>query len=305
MKNILDNIKLVVLDTDIWTGRRSLSETDLKMSAGKELPPASLATLGSKLVMDPEVLAVFQNLKKAAVRVLLRVGTRFLGAYAIPVTKIDQVMEEVNAIEKEFNIKKQAFMDSYQASLDSWVAANPGWEIIIKNAAVASTDAAAKLKFATQVIEINPVAGQEQGLEKEVNSLAGQLRQEIEVMAQMTWKQSFQGKSEVTQKALRPLKAMVEKIEGLTFLERSLDDLVQGLRDSLTGLPSKGVIKGRHLAAACGILSVLGNIPEAAEAMEIGETTEDSEETIDSAIVTPAVMQSAQPSQTILPTEWF
>jgi len=41
MQNILDNIKLIVLDTDIWTGRKSLLESDLKLKKGKELPPAS------------------------------------------------------------------------------------------------------------------------------------------------------------------------------------------------------------------------------------------------------------------------
>ena len=301
MQNILDNIKLIVLDTDIWTGRKSLLESDLKLKKGKELPPASLASLGSKLVMDPEKLAPFHALKSAAVRAILRVGTRFLGAYAVPAEKTDEVMAEVNSIEAEFNAKKQEFMDGYQAALDYWVAANPGWENIIQSAAVSPATAAEKLKFSTQVLSIMPVAGQEQGLEKEVNGLVGQLRQEIEIMARQTWKDSFQGKTEVTQKALRPLRGMVAKIEGLAFLEPSLADLVEGLQSTFAGLPPKGMIKGQSLAAACGILSVLGNIPEAAAQEAETVEADESEEITDSADI-PTVRK---PVQMALPNEWF
>lgn len=260
---VLRKVKIVILDVDIWTGRRSLIESDLKLAAGSKLPPASLASLGSKLIMDPEKLAVFHNKKMEAVRILLSVGTRFLGAYAIPDEKIDWVMEKLNAIEEAFNLKKKEFGDEFQSSLNMWMAANPGWEEIIKTSAITAEAAVAKLKFTTQVITVSAVEGQEKGLRKEVDGLADQLRQEVQAMAQATYKISFCGKTEVTQKAVRPLRAMLTKIEGLMFLEPSLEDLVLGLKDTLAELPSKGVIKGRDLASACGILAILGNIPEA------------------------------------------
>lgn len=284
MLEILKNVKLVVLDTDIWTGRSSLQESDLKMTVGKELPPAKLAKLGNKYIYDPERLAPFHKLKAAATRTILKVGTRFLGAYAVPNEKIEGLTAELNSIEAEFNteIAKEFEPENYKTALDSWVSKNTGWEDIISRSSISPEDAAEKLKFAVRIIEISPVKGQEESLKKAVDGLAGQLRQEIEVMAQSTWKQSFQGKTVVTQRAIRPIRTMVEKIDGLTFLEPSLCDLVKGLQDTLASLPAKGILKGKNMAAACGILSVLGNIPEAAEAAEAAEA-EEAEETTETA----------------------
>lgn len=298
MKNILKNVKIITLNVNIWTGRRSLSESDLKLKKGSQLPPETLAKLGSKLVMNPDELSVFQNLKTAAVRAALSVGTRFLGGYMIPNDKIDGLMEKLNSIESLFNEKKEKFRTKFEEAVTAWIDANPGWEDIIRNSAVTADVAASKLNFSKQVFDINPVDGQEEGLQKEVDGLAGQLREEIEVQAQATWKQSFKGKTEVTQKALRPIKAMVAKIDGLTFIEPSLYDLARGLQDTLSGLPDKGVIKGKDLAAACGILAVLGNIPDAAS-----QEAADDLETEESATETAVLPLSPTPAQQ--PLEWF
>jgi hypothetical protein len=94
---------------------------------------------------------------------------------------------------------------------------------------------------------------------------------------------------------------MVAKIEGLAFLEPSLADLVEGLQSTFAGLPPKGMIKGQNLAAACGILSVLGNIPEAAAQEAETVEADESEEITDSADI-PTVRK---PVQMALPNEWF
>lgn len=303
MNNILENIKLVVLDIDIWTGRRSLTESDLKLEAGKELPPTKLASLGSKLVMDPEKLAVFHNLKTEAIRAVLRVGTRFLGAFAVPSDKMEELMAKLNTIVEEFTTKKQEFMDGYNAALEDWVKSNPGWESIIRNDAISSSVAEAKLKFGVQVIEVAPVAGYEDGLKKEVDGLTGQLRQEIEIVARATWKQSFKGKAKVTQKALRPIRAMVSKIKGLAFIEPALDELVEGLEETLSSIPTKGMIEGHDLASACGILAVLGNIPEAETILQVIGQEEDDEETAE--LDFNRVPAPDQPVRAEIPSEWF
>ena len=82
-------------------------------------------------------------------------------------------------------------------------------------------------------------------------------------MAKETWKRSYQGQREVTLKALRPIHTMVRKIEVLVFLEPALNELVEGIKETLGNMPNKGPIKGRQLAEACGILAVLGDIPDA------------------------------------------
>ena len=80
---ITDQLTLVMLDIRIWSGRKKLRPEDLRLS-GDEIPPEDLVSLGSKRVCDPESLKAFYRLKQSAERACLRVGTRFLGGFAIP-----------------------------------------------------------------------------------------------------------------------------------------------------------------------------------------------------------------------------
>ena len=330
--NILDNIRMLQFEIRIWSGQCKLYPEDLKLAEGSKLPPETLAKLGSKLIMDPDKLSVFRTLKQAAVREALSVGTRFLGGYAIPVESIGDLMVKLNALKKEFDAKKEEFLNGYEDAVQEWIAANPGWENVIEKAEAKPADVRSAISFSSQVYNVTLVEEHQEGLAQEVSGMAGQLRHEIELLAKQTWKQSYQGQREVGQKALRPLRAMVRKIEGLVFLEPGLNDLIEGLKETLAALPSKGVIKGRQLAEACGILSVLGNIPEAsttviAEALAEAEAETEAarkaeeETTVESGslfqqksgadtsgvqdIVVPAAHIVKPLEEVARPTEWF
>lgn len=260
---ILDNIRVLTLDIRTWSGRSKLRPEDLKLTEGSELPPESLARLGSKLIMDPEKLSVFVTLRQAAAREALFVGTRFLGGYAIPIDELDGLMQKLGTIKTAFEREKEEFLNGYSDAVQSWIDSNPGWEAVIKNAEAEPEKVRKAISFATQVFSVSPVEEHQEGLVKEVEGLGGQLRHEIEVMAQNTWKRSFQGQKEVTQRAMRPIRTILKKIEGLVFLEPELNELIEGMKGTLDDMPKKGLIKGRHLSELCGILAVLGNIPEA------------------------------------------
>ena len=77
----LKQLTAIRLDVNIWSARRKLTATDL---ATPDLPPESLASLGSKKVCNPEDLRVFATLKARAIALLDRHGVRFLGGWVIP-----------------------------------------------------------------------------------------------------------------------------------------------------------------------------------------------------------------------------
>jgi hypothetical protein len=170
-----------------------------------------------------------------------------------------------------------------------------------------------QLAFCVQTFNINPVEGHETGLETEINGLADQLRHEVRQQARLTWDSSFKGKLEAGQKAVRPIRSMLEKIEGLVFLEPGLNELVTGIRSTLVNLPKTGPIKGGDFAALCGVIHLLGNIPEAREiaenlpvedepadeAVEELESTEDSNEIE----IIPDLLYVPQFEEA--PAEWF
>ncbi len=311
--NILDNIVIIVLSVSLWTGRKQLREEDLKLADGSELPPQKLASLGSKRVMDPAALAPFATFKRRAERTVLAVGTRFLGGYAVPVEKLDGLMAELDVIKDEYNAARIEFLSEYDQAVQDWKAQNPGWEEVIARSVESLEYVRRQLAFCVQTFNINPVEGHETGLETEINGLADQLRHEVRQQARLTWDSSFKGKLEAGQKTVRPIRAMLEKIEGLVFLEPGLHELVTGIRSTLVNLPKTGPIKGRDFAALCGVIHLLGNIPEAREIAEnlpvedepTEETVEGLEDTADSneIEIIPDLLYVPQFEEA--PAEWF
>ncbi|HPJ97326.1 MAG TPA: DUF3150 domain-containing protein [Syntrophales bacterium] len=297
--NILDNIRIIMLDIRLWTGRRHLAPEDLKLS-GKNLPPSSLVSLGSKLVIDPESLTSFSNLKRSAERAILAVGSKFLGGYAIPISNLDTLMSELQKLKEEFSAKKELFLAHYEEAVKGWITANPGWESVIENAAVDPDYVRNALHFSVQVFNVTPAKECPEGLTEEVTGLAAQLRREIQQHAESTWRHSFKGRSEVGQKALRPIRAMIKKIEGLVFLEPELQGLVNSLAQTLDAIPKKGTVKGRQLTEAVGILAILGAVPDGSGQFQAETENTSEEESSDETALPPS-----RPSQAERPAVWF
>ena len=296
--NILKNVVILMPNISLWTGRKTLKPEDLKLASGDSLPPHKLASLGSKKVMDPEALAPFAKFKGQALKACLAVGTRFLGGYAIPIGKVHELMAELVNIESKFKEAKVKFLSEYDQAVVEWKRENPGWEAIIASSVESLQYVESQMQFSVQTFHINPVEGFEEGLEKEIGCLADQLRREIQQQARTAWDSSYAGKLEVGQKAVRPIISMLDKIEGLTFLEPRLNELVMGIRVTIESLPKKGVIKGADFASLCGVMHLLGQIPEAKHISEnpLGEFMEMEEEINESTAMVAEASNISQPN---------
>jgi len=229
-----------------------------------------------------------------------------------------ELAPKLNALMEKSRELKNKLLEGLTEAIEEWKGKNPGWEALIERADISPEAVGKAISFSWQVFNIAPVEGQEEGLEAEVTGLAGQLRREIETEARVLWKKSFQGKAEVTQRALRPIRAMVRKIHGLAFLEPELEDLVNGICDAITALPQKGPIRGKDFASACGIVGLLGNIPNAVEeaeaviaAAKADEEAEDQEgnlleeEAADQTVTSPPFLSAGHAAVPAPPAEWF
>ena len=96
---ILDQVILVKVDANVYGARKKLRKEDLVLADGSKLPPDDLASLGSKKLVDPDKLAVFNRLKKEAERTCLEHGTRFMGGYAVPRAFADSVVANLDRIQ--------------------------------------------------------------------------------------------------------------------------------------------------------------------------------------------------------------
>ena len=262
INHILNSLIVVALDSTLWSGEKKLRPEDL---GGVNLPPDKLASLGSKRIFDPATLRVFKTLKRRAERALSDVGVRFLGGYAIPESALDQVHATLIEVELEFATAKRAFLCEYDAKLEAWLTEAGEWQSIVRRAIEPASSVADKLHFGFTAYKVGePVASSaavQETLVRRVGGLSGQLMLEVAQAAKETLEESYNGRTEVTRKALSPLNNIKAKLEGLMFLNPvEIGGLVMNVNAALAAVPKSGPISGAVLSGIIGALSQMANI---------------------------------------------
>ena len=256
--HIIDKLMALHLDVNIWSARKKLSPEDFAHDA--VLPPDDLASLGSKRICDPEELRVFGMLKSRAVSLLDRHGIRFLGGWAIAEDQAENIVADLHLIEAEFSAAKEAFLTRYDQSVQEWIDKHEEWERIIAGSVVSAEYVRSRIGFAWKLYRIQPPDPADplmQSIAQEVESLGTTLFGEVSKMANDAWQQSFVGKTEITRKALSPLKTMHAKLCGLSFVEPRVAPVADLIATALDSLPKRGSIRGINLVMLQGLVSLL------------------------------------------------
>ena len=258
---ILENLLALNLNVSLWSARRKMSQEDL---GGAELPPEDLASLGSKRIADPENLKVFGTLKARAFNYLDRHGVRFMSGWAIPEEKAGEIVQELLNIRAEFQKEKEAFLADYDQNVQAWIEKHHQWGEIIRNSLVGPDYVRARMDFRWQLYKVAPLeqhpnntAVLEAGLAEEVQGLGGTLFDEVAKSADDIWRRVYHGKTEVTHKALSPLRTLHAKLTGLSFIEPHVAPVADIVQAALQRMPKKGNISGTDLLLLQGLVCLL------------------------------------------------
>ena len=258
---ILDNLLALNLNVSLWSARRKMSQEDL---GGAELPPEDLASLGSKRIADPENLKVFGTLKARAFNYLDRHGVRFMSGWAIPEEKAGEIVHELCNIRNNFQKEKESFLAGYDQNVQAWIEKHHQWVEIIRNSIVGPDDVRARMDFRWQLYKVSPLeqhtdntAVLEAGLAEEVQGLGGTLFGEVAKSAEDIWRRVYHGKTEVTHKALSPLRTLHAKLTGLSFVEPHVAPVADIVQSALLRMPKKGNIIGTDLLLLQGLVCLL------------------------------------------------
>jgi hypothetical protein len=305
---ILDRVVLVKVEANIYGARKKLKKEDLVLADGSKLPPEDLASLGSKRLLDPDKLTVFNRLKKEAERICLRVGTRFLGGFAVPVESAASITTELERIALDFAAAKTEFIAGYDAAVTDWVVRHPEFAGIIEQAVDSVEFVSTRLSFDFLVVSVGlpdslPPADVAR-LESKIGSLSEQMFYEISVEANQLIEQSLLGKEQVTRNALRPIRRMRDKLDGLGFLDHRVAPVVGTIDDLLARIPTKGAIEGsvlQEIMATAMLLSDPDKTRRHGEGLLATQppVIEETEEVIEheepelSAVPTPVIAETA------------
>jgi hypothetical protein len=258
---VLDNLLALNLNISLWSARKKLNTEDF---GGVELPPEDLATLGSKRIAPPEKLRIFSTLKARAFNYLDRHGVRFLGGWAIPEEKAGDIIAELSIIRDEFNTQKETFLNGYNECIQDWIDQHASWGNIIADSTVDPDYVRARMGFVWQMYKVAPLMqhADEQavlnaGLSEEVENLGNTLFGEVAKTADDIWTNVYEGKTEVTHKALSPLKTLQAKLKGLSFIEPHIAPLTEIIQMAFNRMPKKGNIMGTDLLVLQGLVCML------------------------------------------------
>lgn len=254
LTEITDRLTLVILQVSIWSGRKKLRAEDLSLNG--EVPPRDLVSLGSKRVCDPDSLKNFSRIKQASERACLKLGTRFLGGYAVPTDKADELVASLSDFAKEFQSEANAFLSTYEQSVERWVQSLPEFEAPIR-AAIEPVDTVRKrLSFSYQLVRISPAqnAGM---LDEEVASLGDSVFTEIAQLAR-NLQSSFTGKDKLHRRALGTFNRVRDKLDCLSFVDQRLQPVVNTVDDWMSRLPD-GTIEGALFGEGYGLALLLSD----------------------------------------------
>jgi hypothetical protein len=285
---ILDQVVLVKVEANIYGARKKLKKEDLVLADGSKLPPEDLASLGSKRLLDPDQLTVFNRLKKEAERICLRVGTRFLGGFIIPSDSASEIITELERIAEDFGKAKAEFLAGYDKAVNDWMVKHPEFTGIIEKAVDSVEFVSTRLSFDYLVLAVAmPDKLPEKDIERletKIGSLSEQMFHEIAVDANHLIEQSLLGKDQVTRSALRPIKRIRDKLDGLGFLDYRVAPVVNTIDGLLNRIPSRGAIEGgllQEILATAMLLADPDKTRRHGEGLLAGQVivAEDQEET--------------------------
>jgi hypothetical protein len=254
----------VTLEVHLWSGRKRLKKEQLiaKNSEFENLPPASLATLGSIKICDTDDLAPFQAMKREAEKLLAIHGLPLLGTIGIPEAKLDGVFKELAQIQSKFNDKRDAFFKHFNQAIEEWrnQPQNAEWGNLIHDIP-SPEEAAGKMSFGFHLCRVSAPSSDEfseanKVYAKQMTGLKGELFADAAKEADNLITKYLTGagaggvvkkREKVTWKTLRPLKRIGEKFTSFAFLDPTCEPMAEMIDHVLGLLPSEGPIDGVHL----------------------------------------------------------
>lgn len=258
---ILDQTVWIHINYRTWQGKKTMTRAEIdKYSDPDKTPPKDLITPGTKAIADPERLKKITSLGKKIHRECEKVCLKAFGAYGTSVEASEALLKRLQQLKDAHNALITEYLDNYDSSNEQWAKEHPQWEEWLRNSMLSRADIENRFKFDFQAYKISSGGAGDlmnDGLQQEQNGLLGTLLGEIEKMATTAWEASFENRDKTTQKALRPIKTILNKLRTLSYIDGKVNVLIKRVNDVLDSMPKTGPIEGASLSAVSGLMNLL------------------------------------------------
>lgn len=265
MQDVLnEKLTLVSLNISTFSGYRRATREHIA-ALGGTLPASAAVTEGSIKVFPCDGTKALQTVRRGIFRKLQSKGVKALGSqnvFAVLTTELPEIEKEIAAAQVDYKAERSKLDADYEQIFEAHVLANTEAETIIRSLKVDRATAIAKCRFSSDVFKIAPFLregqSEEEGVEGIVRGLGRQLYEEIASNnSKLLQNDAFSKNRRVGQKTLRSLKADVQKMAKLSFLDSSVDGAISLVNETLKALPQEGYIEGQHFVALERLVEIL------------------------------------------------
>lgn len=267
MQDVLnEKLTLVSLNISTFSGYRRATREHIA-ALGGSLPASAAVTEGSIKVFPCDGTKALQTVRRGIFRKVQSKGVKALGSqnvFAVLTDDLPEIEKEITDAKAEYVAERDTLETEYEQIFEAHVTANSEAEAIIRSLKVDRATAIAKCRFSSDVFKIAPFLregqSEEEGVEGIVRGLGRQLYEEISSeMDKLLKNDAFAKNQRVGQKSLRPLKAAVQKMTKLSFLDPSVEGAIKLVSETLKALPQEGYIEGQQFVALERLVEMLSD----------------------------------------------
>lgn len=208
---------LVHLKIRAWSGQKKASrDQDIKLGIDGKMPPKNLLDLGNKKIFMPKALDPMDRLRKSAERACGSIGTRFMGGYAIPDAKVDELVSQLEVVQEKYGQEVQDFLNSFESNRDAWLLEEDVQEYahIIRHQIPDKDRVSNAFNFEFKLYKLDPVPG----YEPDESEIANQVLHEIGMTCKDMSKRLLERKTAISgSKLFEQLDPVIDKLDALSF----------------------------------------------------------------------------------------
>ena len=254
---VADKMLVIAPDIRIWSARTKMQPEDYGVDRDN-LPPDDLATLGVKKLCPQEKLRPFAMYKSRVTSLLSRHGIPFLpGSWLISADAAGAINKALSQIQAEFNHARDTFMAEYDATCKAWVAQHPDHSAMLQNSLASPDYVRSRISFGWKAFALRMTRNS--NIKDELVNLGNSVFEDIGKEARVVFREVFEGRETVTQRALSPIRQLGEKLRGLAFVHPQVAQAVYLTQACLESLPAKGNIEGANLGSVMALLALLSD----------------------------------------------
>lgn len=248
----------------MWSGRAKLHEDDLGAAAGR-LPPAAVASLGSKRLIPRDELKKLEGVKRSMQRELASRGIRMLGGYAVANSLVEEAVRELNLLVKKGQALTDNLMQRFDSIVEDWWAENPEWRHILQAGTPEKEYIRNRIRFEwdahmIQLPENDELASK---LRVSIGLMGPNLFKEIEKEASEFVAKSLKSdRNTASQRTLAPLRRMAKKIGSFAMLDHLAAPIGQICQAVLSSMPAAGKVSEENYLRLIRLAYMMSHIAE-------------------------------------------